>query len=173
MKVEKWKSGKAEDTDRRMKEVERLSCLLQQTLRSCSDHALGLLFSMQTSNNQAIREDRLRDLRYPVHKIANRLLPYLQVLHEQFHPEKIILFGSYAYGEPDEHSDVDLLVIKKLNESPIAAATSMRRALRPLRHAGNNLPLDLMVRDPDDLDSRIISGAAFHSDIVQNGLRVL
>jgi len=28
----------------------------------------------------------------------------------EFHPEKVILFGSYAYGQPDADSDVDLLV---------------------------------------------------------------
>ena len=54
-----------------------------------------------------IREDALRDPRYPVHRIADRLLPYLQVLVEQFQPQQVILFGSYAYGNPDENSDVD------------------------------------------------------------------
>ena len=34
-----------------------------------------------------------------------------QQIAEQFHPERIILFGSYAYGEPNEDSDVDLLVV--------------------------------------------------------------
>ena len=50
----------------------------------------------------AIREDTLRDPRYPVHRIADRLLPYLRVLVEQFKPEQVILFGSYAYGNPDD-----------------------------------------------------------------------
>ena len=30
---------------------------------------------------------------------------------ERFHPQKIILFGSYAYGQPHEWSDLDLLVV--------------------------------------------------------------
>jgi len=38
-----------------------------------------------------IREDVLRDPRYPVHRIADRLLPYLKVLVEQFQPEQVIL----------------------------------------------------------------------------------
>ena len=65
---------------------------------------------MSVINTVAIREDVLRDARYPVHQIAERLLPYLRVLVEQFHPQQVILFGSYAYGAPNEHSDVDLLV---------------------------------------------------------------
>ena len=36
---------------------------------------------------------------------------YAAQIARQFRPEKIILFGSYAYGEPTEDSDVDLLVI--------------------------------------------------------------
>jgi predicted nucleotidyltransferase len=36
---------------------------------------------------------------------------YARAIAEEFHPDKIILFGSYAYGTPHEDSDVDLLVI--------------------------------------------------------------
>ncbi|HJS18165.1 MAG TPA: nucleotidyltransferase domain-containing protein [Anaerolineales bacterium] len=42
--------------------------------------------------------------RSQIHKYADRIA-------RQFHPHKIILFGSYAYGKPTEDSDVDLLVI--------------------------------------------------------------
>ena len=47
----------------------------------------------------AIREHILRDARYPVHRIAERLLPYLRLLVEKFHPRQVILFGSYAYAQ--------------------------------------------------------------------------
>ena len=46
-----------------------------------------------------LREDVLHDHRFPVHQIADRLLPYLRVLLEQFRPQQVILFGSYAYGQ--------------------------------------------------------------------------
>ena len=36
---------------------------------------------------------------------------YARAIADEFHPEKIILFGSHAYGTPNEDSDVDLLVI--------------------------------------------------------------
>ena len=55
---------------------------------------------MSVSAIPAIREDVLRDPRYPVHRIADRLLPYLRVLVEQFRPAQVILFGSYACGQP-------------------------------------------------------------------------
>jgi predicted nucleotidyltransferase len=36
---------------------------------------------------------------------------FARQIAERFHPDKIILFGSYAYGQPHEESDVDLMVI--------------------------------------------------------------
>ena len=116
-----------------------------------------------------IRESVLRDPRYPVHKIADQLRPYLQVLVEQFHPERVILFGSYAYGEPTADSDVDLLVVKDNERSPASEATRIRKAVRHLRRTFN-LSLDIMVRAPEDLRARIAQGADFHEEIVRRGL---
>jgi len=48
---------------------------------------------MKTESSRIV-EGSLRDSRYPVHQIADKLLPYLRVLTEQFHPEQVILFGS-------------------------------------------------------------------------------
>lgn len=64
-------------------------------------------------NAARIRENILRDSRYPVHGIADKLFPYLKILVEKFNPDQIVLFGSYAYGNPTTDSDVDLLVVKK------------------------------------------------------------
>ena len=55
----------------------------------------------------------LRDPRRPVHRIAAQLDPYLRLLVERFRPDKIILFGSQASGKADEHSDVDLLIVRR------------------------------------------------------------
>ncbi|MBP7950716.1 MAG: nucleotidyltransferase domain-containing protein [Verrucomicrobiales bacterium] len=117
-----------------------------------------------------IRESVLRDPRYPVHRIADQLRPYLKVLAERFRPDRVVLFGSYAYGVPTEDSDVDLLVIKDFEGAPVSEATRIRRALRPLRHTGANLPLDIMVRSPEDLQQRLDHGADFHEEITTKGL---
>ncbi len=129
--------------------------------------------STATVHSPQIRENVLRDPRYPVHKIADQLLPYLQVLVEQFQPEQVILFGSYAYGEPTPDSDVDLLVVKEIANSSVADATSIRRAVRHLRHSIANLPLDIMVRAPDDWHRRITNGGSFHNEIAQRGLKLV
>ncbi len=120
----------------------------------------------------AIREDVLRDPRYPVHKIADRLLPYLRVLMEQFHPQQIILFGSYAYGRPGEDSDVDLLIIKKLEQSPVREAISVRKAWRPVRASTGSLPFDLLVTSPEDHQQRLAHSAGFYDEIVRRGIQL-
>ena len=95
---------------------------------------------MEIAAASSIREDVLRDPRYPVHHISDRLLPYLRVLVEQFHPMQVILFGSYAYGLPDNDSDVDLLIVRDLDQSPVREAISIRKAWRPVRSAVGSLP---------------------------------
>jgi len=117
-------------------------------------------------------EEVLRDPRYPVHEIADELEPYLGVLLEKFQPQLVILFGSYAYGKPTEHSDVDLLIIKPLEQSPVREAISIRKAWRPVRAAVGPLPFDLIVTSPEDHQRRLSRAAGFYDEIVERGLRV-
>lgn len=65
----------------------------------------------------------------------------------KFHPEKIVLFGSYASGTAGPHSDVDLLVVMPVLGSKRDQAVRIRTAL-----AGIGLPKDVIVVTPDDVD---------------------
>ena len=49
--------------------------------------------------------------------VGKSLRPAIQKIVSELKPEKIILFGSYAYGTPNPHSDVDLLVIMETRAS--------------------------------------------------------
>lgn len=80
-----------------------------------------------------------------------------------FHPERIVLFGSYAYGSPGPDSDVDLLVVMPLHENPIDKSVEMRMKLRP------GFPLDLLVRTPSKIRERLAMGDDFIRDILENG----
>lgn len=42
----------------------------------------------------------------------DEIMQFVYLIVEVADPDRIILFGSYAYGEPDDKSDLDLLVIK-------------------------------------------------------------
>jgi predicted nucleotidyltransferase len=120
----------------------------------------------------SIREDVLRDPRYPVHRIADRLVPYLKVLVEQFHPEQVILFGSYACGNPDEHSDVDLLVIKDMEKSSISERRDILKAWCPIRWRAKSLPFDLLLVSPAEHALRLAGGGGFYTSITRDGLQV-
>lgn len=124
--------------------------------------------------DSGIREEVLRDPQFPVHKIADQLLPYLRVLVEQFHPEQIILFGSHAYGDPDRHSDVDLLVVKPLNDSRLQDKISIRAAWWPIL-VDSPLPLsfDLLLVSPEEHAERRETRSAYYQEIVQKGLRLM
>jgi len=89
---------------------------------------------------------------------------FCDAIAEQFHPRKIILFGSYAYGNPTEDSDVDLLVV--MNRTRYRGE---RMSLR-IRHAlQRDFPLDLLVRTPAELEKRMRWGDSFICDIVEKG----
>lgn len=66
---------------------------------------------------------------------------------EKFNPEKIILFGSYAYGQPTADSDMDLMVIMNTEEKPHKRAVSLRKALK-----GIGIPKDIIVKTPEEFE---------------------
>ena len=83
---------------------------------------------------------------------------------EKFRPQKIILFGSYAHGNPRPESDVDLLVVMdtKLKETKQALLIdqSLDRDL---------FGLDLIVHTPKNLAKRIAMGDSFLKEITTQG----
>lgn len=79
-------------------------------------------------------------------------------------PEKIILFGSYAGGQPHPDSDVDLLVIMRSDKRPAARAAELSKLLEP-----RPFPVDLVVRTPQEIRRRLAMGDMFIQDILRHG----
>jgi uncharacterized protein len=88
-----------------------------------------------------------------------------RIAHE-FQPDRIILFGSYAYGRPTEDSDVDLLVILPFVGKPVRKAIEIRSKVNP------RIPVELVVRTPEQVAERIANNDWFMQEIVEKG-RVL
>lgn len=86
-----------------------------------------------------------------------------QRIANRFSPEKIILFGSHAYGQPTAESDVDLLVVMEYEGSPLQQAIKISREL------GLVTPLDLLVRTPAQVQERLRLEDPFMREIVQRG----
>ncbi|MCI0637969.1 MAG: nucleotidyltransferase domain-containing protein [Gemmataceae bacterium] len=87
---------------------------------------------------------------------------YARAIAEEFHPDKIILFGSYAYGRPNEDSDVDLMIV-------MPARNHHAQAVRILWRLAAPFPVDLIVRTPKEMKWRLEAGESFLTTIVSEG----
>jgi predicted nucleotidyltransferase len=81
---------------------------------------------------------------------------------KRFQPDKIILFGSHAYGTPHADSDVDILVV-------MPARNELSQAMRIRLSVEYNFPLDLLVRTPKNLAWRLAEGDWFLKEITAKG----
>lgn len=93
----------------------------------------------------------------------NRIESLSKRIAREFRPDRIILFGSYANGEPNESSDVDLLVVLPFKGKAAYKAGEIRNKVRP------EFPLDLIVRSPQQLQDRLAMNDWFMRDIVEKG----
>ncbi|ASC72604.1 hypothetical protein XM38_035620 [Halomicronema hongdechloris C2206] len=93
----------------------------------------------------------------------SQIQAFSQQIAERFEPERIILFGSYACGEPNKNSDVDLLVILPFEELPVHKAIEIRQRVPA------TFPLDLIARTPEQIQQRLEMGDFFIQDILNNG----
>jgi uncharacterized protein len=64
---------------------------------------------------------------------------------KEFHPERIVLFGSYARGDAGPDSDVDLLVVMPVEGCKLEKRLDIRRALHSFA-----VPLDVVVTRPEE-----------------------
>jgi predicted nucleotidyltransferase len=81
---------------------------------------------------------------------------------ERFQPDKIILFGSYAYGQPHEESDVDLLVTMRTKNA-------IDQSIRICLAFEQEFSLDLIVRTPWQIERGFKDDDWFLREIVENG----
>lgn len=80
----------------------------------------------------------------------NETLPAaIENLIRTVNPQKIILFGSYAYGNPTPDSDVDLLVIWDSNQPRRERVVQASLALYP-----RDFPVDIIVHTPQEIEER-------------------
>lgn len=91
---------------------------------------------------------------------------YAREVARRFKPERIILFGSYAYGKPTPDSDVDLLVVMRFRGRPVDKTVQIQTTCRP------PFPVDLLVHKPEEIRRRVGWGDCFLREITTKG-RVL
>jgi predicted nucleotidyltransferase len=92
-----------------------------------------------------------------------RIADLCQRIVDGFQPERIILFGSYAYGEPTPWSDVDLLVIMPHQGSARQAAATILQRVQP------DFGVDLLVRSSAEVAQRLAMDDYFMQEIMNRG----
>ena len=78
----------------------------------------------------------------------NEIRELAERIAREFDPERIILFGSHAYGTPTEDSDVDMTVIMPFEGS------AFRQAVTILNRAKPDFPIDLLAKRSQDVERR-------------------
>ena len=80
-----------------------------------------------------------------IQELCNRII-------RDFQPDRIIMFGSYAYGKPTPDSDVDLLVVLPFE------GKNLWKSREILNRTNPRFPIDLLARRPDDTERRYREG---------------
>jgi predicted nucleotidyltransferase len=96
--------------------------------------------------------------------VSKTLPKAVRRIARELHPHKIILFGSYAYGNPTPDSDVDLLVVMKTNAPHKERYLAVSRLLRP-----RPFSVDIIVKTPQEIKTAIKSGDFFIEEIYTQG----
>jgi predicted nucleotidyltransferase len=97
----------------------------------------------------------------------NLIKDMAEFIRKRFNTQKIMLFGSYAYGKPSSESDIDLLII--MNTSlRFHKQSVIRLALDEMFNV--SFPMDIIVRNQDEIDKRIKQGDFFIKEILEEGI---
>lgn len=94
---------------------------------------------------------------------------------EPIHPEKVVLFGSYAYGVPHENSDIDLLVVTSEDFMPSNYKERMQvvlRVARAIRSIKERMPVDLIVHTKAMHRKFIEINSLFAKEILSKGVEL-
>jgi predicted nucleotidyltransferase len=89
---------------------------------------------------------------------------YAKCIGRRFHPQRVILFGSYASGMATEDSDVDLLVIMDHDKS-----RNIEQAIEIQLAADAAFPMDLIVRRPEEVNKRLAMNDTFLTGLLNDG----
>ncbi|RJP77353.1 MAG: nucleotidyltransferase domain-containing protein [Candidatus Zixiibacteriota bacterium] len=99
-------------------------------------------------------------------KVSAVLDAMLDKLIAEYSPLQVILFGSYAYGEPGPDSDLDLLIIKDCTERFLERWVEVQALLTGMHPS---LPVETLVLTPQEINHRLSIGDQFIAEILDKG----
>jgi len=100
-------------------------------------------------------------------EIKKIILEVVGKLRSEYEPIKIILFGSYAYGNPTKDSDIDLLILKNTDKRRADRFVEVKRIIY---NPDLKIPISPLVYTPEELEERLKIGDDFVKEIVRKGV---
>ncbi len=103
-----------------------------------------------------VRDKRLRRL---IREVVDKL-------RKEYQPEKVVLFGSYAYGKPTRDSDIDLFIIKDTAQRRVDRFVEVSRLI--YEH-GRGVSICPLVYTPKEVEERLALGDDFVEEVLTRG----
>lgn len=100
-------------------------------------------------------------------EVKKILAEIVKKLKKDYKPLKIILFGSHAYGQPKDDSDLDLLILKNTKKRPVDRFVNVKRIIYNPKW---KIPISPLVYTPKELENRLRMGDDFISEITEKGI---
>lgn len=100
-------------------------------------------------------------------EVRKTLSEIVEKLKKEYKPQKIILFGSYAYGNPKEDSDLDLLILKNTKRRRVDRFVRVKRIIY---NPNRKIPISPLVLTPKELANRLRIGDDFIKEITKKGV---
>ena len=95
-----------------------------------------------------------------IQKILDEMV---RLLIQHYQPERIVLYGSLAWGDFSENSDIDLLIVKETDETPLERRVRVRRIVAD---KSRHIPFSPLVITPQELEQRLALGDPFYRKIL-------
>ncbi len=97
-------------------------------------------------------------------KIENVIFNIVEKIKDNYMPEKIVLFGSHAKGNPNPNSDIDLLIVKDSDFRRDERDIEIRDLLREVK-----FPMDIFVYTPEEVNQFRSLKGSFINNIFKDG----
>ncbi len=98
-------------------------------------------------------------------QLSEPALKVVEMIRDGYDPEKIIIFGSHARGQASRHSDLDVMVIKDTDAGQLDRIREVSDVVMP-----RPLPLDILVKTPEEIEHRLEIGDYFIREIMDEGV---
>lgn len=104
-----------------------------------------------------------------VQQLTNQINELVQQISNKISTQEIILFGSYAYGEPNDYSDIDLCIItNQNNKRKLELIRDVREAIAPIAE----LPVDILIYNENEFNDRASLRTTMEYKIRHEGIKI-